>query len=127
MGLDQCVYLAKKKKGMPDICREREDIEIVDDDFAYWRKNHPLQRWMSDLAAEKGFNEGVGAFNEVMVRLKKKDIKNLKSEVKTWKYDSGWFFDEDWFKADKKSTLEFCKKALKAIEKGYAVYYDSSW
>lgn len=127
MGLDQYAYLVRKKKNMPDICKDQKELDVIDDNFAYWRKNHLLHRWMSDLAVEKGFNDGAGEFNCVMVRLKKKDIKRLKSEVKTWKYDSGWFFDEDWFKSDKKNTLKFCEDALKAIDDGYAVYYDSWW
>lgn len=126
MGLDQYAYLAKKTKGLPDVCK-LEDVEIVNDDFAYWRKNYSLHRWAEGIASMKGFDGRSGDFNCLLVRLKKKDIKSLRKEAKSWKFGDDFAYDKEWFESAKKNTLRFCKKALKAIDKGYAVYYDSSW
>ena len=53
MGLDQYAYLAKKTNGMPDVCK-LEDVEIVNDDFAYWRKNYSLHQWAEGVASFSG-------------------------------------------------------------------------
>lgn len=133
MGLDQYAYVVKKSKNIKDIYDiydndEKERPFIVNDDLFYWRKNYEIHDWMLELAKKKGFKGGKNDFNCVMVRLEEKDIKEFRKEIEKRRFvDAGHDWDKDVFEMDKDRDERFCNDAERALEEGFAVFYDSWW
>ena len=130
MGLDQYAYVVKKSKDIKDIYDNDATTRpyIVNDELAYWRKHYELHRWMFNLAKKKGFKGGKDDFNCVMVRLEEKDIKELRKEIEKRRFvDAGHDWDKDVFEMDKDRDERFCNEAERALEEGFAVFYDSWW
>ena len=104
----------------------REDI--VDNDFAYWRKFNALHGWMHDLYKTKG---GTGGFNCQPVRLEMEDIDELEADAKAkalYPVEGFFFGPQDPFSdEDRDEVLAFCTKAREALNDGFALYYDSWW
>tara|TARA_R110002012_G_scaffold93827_1_gene227562 strand:- start:170 stop:442 length:273 start_codon:yes stop_codon:yes gene_type:complete len=80
---------------------------------------------------EEGINISSEDFNGVAVKLEEKDLDKLEQDVMTFNLPQtvGFFFgadsvgDED----QKAQTLEFLKKARKALAEGFEVEYNSWW
>ena len=107
MGLDQ--WAIGRKDG--------SDILITE-----WRKHANLQGWMSDLYMNRG---GTSDFNQVELRLYKKDLERLSDEYDKLKEAKGFFWGVS-SDIDNEKTNEFIKKAFIMIEEGYKIIY-SSW
>lgn len=126
MGLDQNAYRIKKgviKSSVP----QPNDVPSDDlEEIAYWRKHPNLQGWMEKLYQDKG---GKDVFNCKFVRLSLEDLELLRDDVakgylpKT----SGFFFGEDADKYYREDDLKFIDEAIRSIEDGYDVLYDSWW
>ena len=129
MGLDQYAYVVKKTKSLQDIYDNDAKTRpfIVNNDFAYWRKNYELHDWMFELAKKKGFNGSDREFNCVMVRLGKEDIEELIKAIKKRKFSKERYCDKETFEMEKERDLNFCGKALQMVIEDFAVYYDSWW
>ena len=133
MGLDQYAYIAKKSEKIKNIYgnTDEDDEEcpfIVNDELAYWRKAYSLHRWMYALAVKKGFKGTKEDFNCVMVRLEEEDIENLREEIKNRRFTEAVHdWDKDVFEMNKRYDERFCDEAERALEEGFAVYYDSWW
>lgn len=89
----------------------------------YWRKHPNLHGWMEKLYNQNG---GTGMFNGVNLLLTPQDLDDFEQAVQNnaLPHTTGFFFgatmgDED--------NATFVQMARKAIAKGYAVYYTSSW
>ena len=111
MGLDQ--YAGSREYRSPDFT---------------WRKHPNLHGWMENLWNERG-NEG--QFNTVELRLSKEDIKRLRKDITegtlTEEDTTGCFFGGNSDEYYKEQDLEFCEWALKEIDDGKEVFYDSWW
>ena len=128
MGLDQSAF-RRDSEADP----ETEDSK----ELASWRKHPRLQGFMNDLFIEKtGGHEptgermgdpGMNSPDELELTLT--DIDALEENIKTRTLpDAGGFFwgndsSDHYYKQD----LEFCKKARKAIEEDYRVFYSCWW
>ena len=99
----------------------------VEPDFQ-WRKHPNLHGWMENLWNERGNH---GQFNTVELCLNEEDIKRLREDVEkgtlTEEDTTGCFFGYNSDKEYKEQDLEFCNWALKEIEEGKNVFYDSWW
>ena len=119
MGLD--MYAFKRKKGA-----SKDDMEEV----MYWRKHNRLHGLMEEIYREKG---GKGDFNNVTLRLRKKDMRRIIRTIlrKDLKPTSGFFFGGDSYEVYKEYYLEddlkFVIEMKEAIENGDKMYYDSWW
>ena len=120
MGLDQYAY--RKIKG-----EKYKDARAI----ATWRKHSRLHGWMENLYKELG---GVGEFNCVKLRLKKKHLSRLYQDIKNFNLPEtkGFFFGPDYTPGEyvehlMLEDLQFIEDALEAIEEGDKVYYDSWW
>ena len=101
------------------------------EEIFYWRKNIDLHGWFERLYKEKG-----GAVDEFYgpVELTADDIENLwrvvysngLPEYQTTN-DSGRYPDGQPGHHWREHDLRFIKKARKQLEKGYKLFYDSSW
>lgn len=124
MGLDQYAYFVKRGEIIDDFSFE-EDGETQE--AFYWRKNRHLHGWMEELFRKKG---GEGEFNCQPVRLKKKDLNELKKVIKKRSFNDahGYFWgDRKYDDAQAENDLEFVQEAKHWIDKGGAVYYSSWW
>ena len=128
MGLDMWATISKSTDN-----EEREPL-------ADWRKHNRLHGYMEELWNDKGkpnSNDDIPeVFNCVPLELTKEDIKDLKATILTWALPKtqGFFFGRDsydWSKDELDEAdeydLNFCEKALIAINKGYKVHYNSWW
>lgn len=130
MGLD--MYCLKVLNTSADAAgntpKSDESLDVVDRDFAYWRKFNALHGWMERLYNEKG---GTEEFNCQLVRLELGDIDRLESDAKAKLLApmAGFFFGAQApFNDDARDeVLEFCTKARAALNEGFALYYDSWW
>ena len=115
MGLDQMAF-SREHRGDADY---------------YWRKHPNLQGWMENLWEKKtstGFGDGP-AFNCVELELNKEDIEALRDAIKDEDLPNteGFFFGDDADIEYREQDLEFCEWALKELEDGKQVLYDSWW
>jgi len=139
MGLDQYAYKVKKGHiskpvdftfSVFDEDSGEWNRVIPDEDYseiAYWRKHHDLQGWMKNLYIQKG---GTGSqFNCDKLLLTSEDLDRLEHDVENnlLPSTSGFFFGSDNTDYYKNPTLIFIKDALRAIEEGYDIVYDSWW
>ena len=114
MGLDMFAYKVPKKNIINDFKFKKSDDVI---EFAYWRKHNHLHGWFYNLYHLKG---GVKDFDLVPLRLRTKDLNQLEEDIK---YRNLLPAKDFFYKYD----LEFIENARKAIQDGYAVYYNSWW
>ena len=125
MGLDMYAWRVKANEVENDfdIAENAETEELF-----YWRKHHDLHGWMERLYRDKGGT--AASFNCVKVRLTKEDLERLAADVMANKLPqtTGFFFGVNPPDADSiENDMEFIGKALDAVLKGDAVYYDSWW
>ena len=142
MGLDQYAYKVKRKYAPTT---KTETVRTTE--FFYWRKHNALHGWMENLhnsrSRPSGTREGEDRqtlqayemssddFNGVAVRLEEKDLDKLEQDVMTFNLPQtvGFFFGADSVgdEYQKEQTLEFLKKARKALAEGFEVEYNSWW
>ena len=128
MGLDQYAYKVKRK-----YAPTTKTSTVRTTEFFYWRKHNALHGWMENLHNSRSSDEvqGLRDFNGVAVRLEERDLDKLEQDVMTFNLPQtvGFFFgrdsvgDED----QKAQTLEFIRRARKALAEGYEVEYNSWW
>jgi hypothetical protein len=99
---------------------------VYDTEFGYWRKFNHLHGFMAELYRHKG---GTTDFNTVELRLTKEDLQSLQAQASGLPATSGFFFGgtDSMTPENVETVIAFTKKALQAIEDGYAIYYDSWW
>ena len=134
MGLDQFAFKIKTKLSKEvDFGSEIYDRETGDDlvereELHYWRKHPNIHGWMEQLYRQKG---GDGRdFNGDPVVLTKEDLDNLAASIidEELPDTEGFFFGQSYNnEEERQDDLDFVKKAHRAIEEGYTVYYDSWW
>ena len=125
MGLDQYAHKVKRK-----YAPTTKTSTVKTTEFFYWRKHNALHGWMENLHRSRQ-EIGSDDFNGVAVKLEEKDLDKLEQDVMTFNLPQtvGFFFgadsvgDED----QKAQTLEFLKKARKALAEGFEVEYNSWW
>ena len=128
MGLDQYAHKVQRK-----YAPTTKTSTVRTTEFFYWRKHNALHGWMENLHNSRSSDEvqGLRDFNGVAVRLEERDLDKLEQDVMTFNLPQtvGFFFgrdsvgDED----QKAQTLEFIRKARKALAEGYEVEYNSWW
>ena len=102
---------------------------VTEPDFT-WRKHPNLQGWMERLWESRG-NEGT--FNMVQLGLDKNEIEQLRKDIEAGTLagddgdTEGFFFGSNADKDYKERDLEFCDWALKELDNGKEVIYDSWW
>tara|TARA_B100000900_G_scaffold29747_1_gene22643 strand:+ start:739 stop:1131 length:393 start_codon:yes stop_codon:yes gene_type:complete len=130
MGLDQYAYKVKRK-----YAPTTKTSTVRTTEFFYWRKHNALHGWMENLYNGKKLEDGINIdsddFNGVAVKLEEKDLDKLEQDVMTFNLPqtAGFFFGRDSVgdEYQKEQTLEFLKKARKALAEGYEVEYNSWW
>ena len=127
MGLDQSAFRRDKEAEAGEEGKE----------LATWRKHPHLQGFMNDLFMDKTGgheptdermgNQGMNTPDELELTLT--DIKALEENIKTrtLPVTGGFFWGDDSSDHYYKQDLEFCKKARKAIEEDYRVFYSCWW
>ena len=128
MGLDQYAHKVKRK-----YAPTTKTSTVRTTEFFYWRKHNALHGWMENLHNSRSSDEvqGLRDFNGVAVRLEERDLDKLEQDVMTFNLPQtvGFFFgrdsvgDED----QKAQTLEFIRRARKALAEGFEVEYNSWW
>lgn len=132
MGLDQ--YGLKRKQSVNNGIAE---------EIAYFRKNNALHGWMEDLWISKGrplnteedgtitYAEGDRVFNCVPLELSEDDLIQLGKDAKSHQLPvtEGFFFGPDSSQDARHidEILNFVDVALKAIQEGYEIAYNSWW
>lgn len=148
MGLDQYAWAVKPvvednetaEGVISEFDFDAEKVEQVE--LAYWRKHANLQGWMEDLYLRKCAEAGVEPkkgeegswfageviFNCVPLRLTRHDLANLEEAVRgeDLPHTTGFFFGESQ-PEDRADDLRFIKKAHKALDEGYTIYYYCWW
>ena len=130
MGLDQYAYKVKRK-----YAPTTKTSTVKTTEFFYWRKHNALHGWMENLYNGKKLEDGINIdsddFNGVAVKLEEKDLDKLEQDVMTFNLPqtAGFFFGRDSVgdEYQKEQTLEFLKKARKALAEGFEVEYNSWW
>jgi len=130
MGLDQYAYKVKRK-----YAPTTKTSTVRTTEFFYWRKHNALHGWMENLYNGKKLEDGINIdsneFNGVAVKLEEKDLDKLEQDVMTFNLPqtAGFFFGRDSVgdEYQKEQTLEFLKKARKALAEGFEVEYNSWW
>tara|TARA_R100001224_G_scaffold101787_2_gene73483 strand:+ start:1111 stop:1488 length:378 start_codon:yes stop_codon:yes gene_type:complete len=125
MGLDQYAHKVKRK-----YAPTTKTSTVKTTEFFYWRKHNALHGWMENLHRSRQ-EICSDDFNGVAVKLDEKDLDKLEQDVMTFNLPQtvGFFFgadsvgDED----QKEQTIEFIKKARKALAEGFEVEYNSWW
>jgi len=127
MGLDMFAYKMKYNPSKEvDFQEEIQDVET--EEVHYWRKHPNLHGWMEQLYRQKG--GGGRDFNGDPVVISKEDLDNLAASIidEELPDTDGFFFGQSYNnEEERQDDLEFVKKAHRAIEEGYTVYYDSWW
>ena len=107
----------------------KEEIqEVAPSELHYWRKHPNLHGWMEQLYRQKG--GGGRDFNGDPVVISKEDLDNLAASIidEELPDTDGFFFGQSYNnEEERQDDLDFVKKAHRAIEEGYTVYYDSWW
>ena len=130
MGLDQYAYKVKRK-----YAPTTKTSTVRTTEFFYWRKHNALHGWMENLYNGKKLEDGINIdsddSNGVAVKLEEKDLDKLEQDVMTFNLPqtAGFFFGRDSVgdEYQKEQTLEFLKKARKALAEGFEVEYNSWW
>lgn len=135
MGLDQQVYLVKKRRGLKDFYHKDKkfpnELESMNEQ-GYFRKEYAVQEFMYELAQKKGLKTK-DEFYGTHMRIKAKDLKELyylaedtkKLEELADKWSTNaWDYNE----FDTEKIRWFCKNVIKEIAFGdYVAYYESDW
>lgn len=139
MGLDMYAVTVKRKPTNKQVYRGGIDnfekrVEIVDEEFYYWRKNRFLHHFMEQLYFSKAVTseEKDTDFDVDFVKLEKQDLLKLRTCIKeniveTFAEDGYFFGNNDYDEYRREHDLEFVDKALEEIEDGNDVYYYSWW
>ena len=133
MGLDQYAHKVKRTYAPTT---KTETVRTTE--FFYWRKHNALHGWMEKLHNSRqkiyfATDSPISSddFNGVAVRLYEKDLDKLEQDVMTFNLPQtvGFFFGGDSVgdEYQKEQTLEFLKKARKALAEGFEVEYNSWW
>ena len=128
MGLDQYAYKVKRT-----YAPTTKTSTVRTTEFFYWRKHNALHGWMENLHRSRAHAESnhLDSFNGVAVKLEEKDLDKLEQDVMTFNLPqtAGFFFGRDSVgdEYQKEQTLEFLKKARKALAEGFEVEYNSWW
>lgn len=111
MGLDMYLY-TKDKEG--------KEVEVT-----YWRKHPNLHGYIEQLYRERGGSE---EFNCIEFELEKEDLENIlkNSKENTLPKTTGFFFGES-CEEDNEQTIEVMKKAIKLVNEGEKIFYNSWW
>lgn len=115
MGLDAWLYVSRNGK--------REELQ-------YWRKYWELQDWVEKLWLEKGLSfSDEPNFNCVPVELTKRDLMQLKRDIKKDKVINSRLlpFSNDKGKQLKMETLAIINVAIEEYEEGNTIIYNSWW
>ena len=127
MGLDMFAYKMKYNPSK-EVDFKEEIQEVAPSELHYWRKHPNLHGWMEQLYRQKG--GGGRDFNGDPVVISKEDLDNLAASIidEELPDTDGFFFGQSYNnEEERQDDLEFVKKAHRAIEEGYTVYYDSWW
>ena len=128
MGLDQYAHKVKRT-----YAPTTKTSTVRTTEFFYWRKHNALHGWMENLHRSRAHAESnhLDSFNGVAVKLEEKDLDKLEQDVMTFNLPqtAGFFFGRDSVgdEYQKEQTLEFLKKARKALAEGFEVEYNSWW
>ena len=127
MGLDAWACEVDEKDFKNDVGPLPEEVRHPD--FAYWRKHHELEKWMSNLYYEKG---GKDWFNLKYVKLSKKDIQQLyKALLRHDLIDDPGKKYEPYYIMGLAEDLKFIAKALSILndpdKKDHCIIYYSWW
>ena len=114
MGLDQYAYIKRKQ--------ERLNPKLLQE-FMYFRKNRHLEDYMANIWYNRGNEED---FNCQYLVLEKKDLENLTKDNLNDEA-SGFFWGSHTLEDDWEEILEFKKKALELMDKGFEIVYSSWW
>lgn len=123
MGLDMYAYKTKAKLNEETDFSTQNLNEV---EIAYWRKHPNLHGWMENLYYNKGGKSD--SFNCVSLELTSEDLKELYTDLKERNLPetAGFFFGKtDGTEYD--YDMEFVETALKSIDEGYSIYYNSWW
>jgi len=127
MGLDMFAYKMKYNPSK-EVDFKEEIQEVAPSELHYWRKHPNLHGWMEQLYRQKG--GGGRDFNGDPVVISKEDLDNLAASIidEELPDTEGFFFGQSYNnEEERQDDLDFVKKAHRAIEEGYTVYYDSWW
>jgi len=127
MGLDMFAYKMKYNPSK-EVDFKEEIQEVAPSELHYWRKHPNLHGWMEQLYRQKGGGER--DFNGDPVVISKEDLDNLAASIidEELPDTDGFFFGQSYNnEEERQDDLDFVKKAHRAIEEGYTVYYDSWW
>jgi len=127
MGLDMFAYKMKYNPSK-EVDFKEEIQEVAPSEIHYWRKHPNLHGWMEQLYRQKG--GGGRDFNGDPVVISKEDLDNLAASIidEELPDTDGFFFGQSYNnEEERQDDLDFVKKAHRAIEEGYTVYYDSWW
>ena len=127
MGLDMFAYKMKYNPSK-EVDFKEEIQEVAPSELHYWRKHPNLHGWMEQLYRQKGGGER--DFNGDPVVISKEDLDNLAASIidEELPDTDGFFFGQSYNnEQERQDDLDFVKKAHRAIEEGYTVYYDSWW
>ena len=127
MGLDMFAYKMKYNPSK-EVDFKEEIQEVAPSELHYWRKHPNLHGWMEQLYRQKG--GGGRDFNGDPVVISKEDLDNLAASIidEELPDTDGFFFGQSYNnEQERQDDLDFVKKAHRAIEEGYTVYYDSWW
>jgi hypothetical protein len=104
-----------------------EGGEVATNELAYWRKVRQVHNFMEDIYKERG---GTDTFNCIPLELTKNNLEALAAamDCNELREDTGFFFG-DWNmdEESKEYTHKFIKEAIKLIDEGKHVFYDSWW
>lgn len=125
MGLDMFAWSIDASEW--DAEKNRIHPETDKFELFYWRKHHDLHGWMEKLFRSRG---GVGDFNCDQVLLSREDLKALAKDVKANRLPqtTGFFFGNNPPDKDSQNRdLRFIELAIRELDKGKLVVYDSWW
>ena len=113
MGLDMSLYAYIADNVKPE-------------NIGSWRKHANLHGHMEHLYRERGGD--ALSFNCIPLELTKEDCEEIikLSQGNELKTAEGFFWGKSYPEHDKE-TIEYMTKAIKAIEEGKQVFYDSWW
>lgn len=129
MGLDMYAHRARKSilnQGLIDV-KFRRRSQMLDFDFAYWRKFRHLHNWMEDLYHHNG---GTDQFNCVNIVVTLEDLDDLERDTRDGNLrDTGGFFfgDGELTEDDKEEIYSFIERARAVYADGDIVVYSSWW
>lgn len=137
MGLDQNVYLMDKKYVLDRFSFKVDRDNSYDNEWWYWRKNYPLQRWMENRyaqvktgkplkeLAEKEKRYLMDQFDCDYLLLTPNDLLDLAADIEARRLD--YREKANPYFAKPEEDLKFCRNGLAVMEDGFALYYHPWW